>query len=75
MRNLICGFWRDESGSVFVGDWVFVATILVLGAVTGMVALHHNPLDEVDATAPAAATTHSVTAPAADAPAALADGR
>jgi hypothetical protein len=24
-------------GSVIVGDWVFIATILILGAITGMV--------------------------------------
>jgi Flp pilus assembly pilin Flp len=48
MCNLIGRFWRDESGSVMVGDWVFVATILVLGAVTGMVALHQRTLDESD---------------------------
>jgi Flp pilus assembly pilin Flp len=58
MSNLISRFCRDESGSVMVGDWVFVATILVLGAVTGMVALHQRTADESDdAPRPAA---HSV---------------
>ena len=70
MRNLICGFWRDESGSVFVGEWVFVATILVLGAVTGMFVLHHPRFEDAE-TAPTAAAT----APAAALPAAIADGR
>ena len=50
MRTLLCHFWRDESGSVVVGQWVFVATILVLGAVTGMVALHHPRFEDTDAT-------------------------
>jgi Flp pilus assembly pilin Flp len=57
MCNLIGRFWRDESGSVMVGDWVFVATILVLGAVTGMVALHQPTPDEPD-DAPRAAVVH-----------------
>jgi len=57
MHNLISRFWRDESGSVMVGDWVFVATILVLGAVTGMVALHQPTLDDND-DAPRAAIVH-----------------
>jgi Flp pilus assembly pilin Flp len=48
MRNLISRFCRDESGSVMVGDWAFIAAILVLGAVTGMVALQHPPADETN---------------------------
>jgi hypothetical protein len=70
MRNLICGFWRDESGSVVVGEWVFVATILVLGAVAGMVVLHHPRFDDVDSTPTAAATMQTSTAPAS-----VTDGR
>jgi Flp pilus assembly pilin Flp len=61
MRNLISRFCRDESGSVFVGDWAFVATILVLGAVTGMVALHQPTPDEPD-DAPRAAAVHPAAA-------------
>ena len=61
MRNLIGRFWRDESGSVIVGDWAFVATILVLGAVTGMVALHQPTLDEPD-DSPRAAVVHPAAA-------------
>jgi Flp pilus assembly pilin Flp len=57
MRNLIGRFWRDESGSVIVGDWVFVATILVLGAVTGMVAIQQPTPDGPD-DAPRAAAVH-----------------
>ena len=64
MRNLIGRFWRDESGSVMVGDWVFVATILVLGAVAGMVVLHQPPTDEPD-DAPRAAVAHPTPANAA----------
>jgi Flp pilus assembly pilin Flp len=54
MCNVIGRFWRDESGSVMVGDWVFVATILVLGAVTGMVAIHQHTLDDSDGASRAA---------------------
>ncbi|HBI44735.1 MAG TPA: hypothetical protein DDY78_18065 [Planctomycetales bacterium] len=61
MRNLIGRFWRDESGSVIVGDWAFVATILVLGAVTGMVALHQPTPDEPD-DSPRAAVVHPAAA-------------
>ena len=40
MNTLIRRFLRDDSGSVVVGEWVFVATILMLGAVAGAAALH-----------------------------------
>jgi hypothetical protein len=58
MRDLIGRFWRDESGSVIVGDWVFVATILVLGAVAGMVVLHPTTPDEPDDAPRVAAPLH-----------------
>ena len=37
MRNLLTKLWRDESG-VVSPEWAFIVTILVLGAVTGIVA-------------------------------------
>ena len=45
MHPLMRRFLRDESGSVVVGDWVFVATILVLGAVAGAAVLHQTRPD------------------------------
>ena len=69
MRTLIRRFLRDESGSLVVGEWVFVATILVLGAVAGAAVLHPAPADEPE-DAPAA--VQRAAAPAA-APAVIAD--
>jgi Flp pilus assembly protein TadG len=37
MGTLLRRFWHDERGSVGM-EWAFVATILVLGAITGVVA-------------------------------------
>lgn len=37
MRKLLLKFWRDES-AVTSPEWAFVMTILVLGAITGLVA-------------------------------------
>ena len=37
MRNLLVKLWRDES-AVVSPEWAFIVTILVLGAVTGLVA-------------------------------------
>jgi hypothetical protein len=31
VRPLLCRFWQDDSGSLLVTDWAFVATILMLG--------------------------------------------
>jgi Flp pilus assembly pilin Flp len=45
MRKVLAQFWRDECGAV-AGEWVFVATILVLGAVTGAVVARHAALAE-----------------------------
>jgi hypothetical protein len=36
MRELLRELWQDERGCVAAAEWVFVATILVLGAVTGL---------------------------------------
>ncbi len=46
MRKMVAHFWRDERGAVVAGEWVFVATILVLGAVTGAVIARHAALAE-----------------------------
>jgi Flp pilus assembly pilin Flp len=69
MHTLIRRFLRDESGSVVVGDWVFVATILVLGAVAGAAILHHAPPDVSEDAAAAVQPVQPPTAtPAADRP-------
>jgi Flp pilus assembly pilin Flp len=34
MRQALRRFWQDEAGSA-TADWAFIATILVLGAITG----------------------------------------
>ena len=36
MRNLLAKLWRDES-AVASPEWAFIVTLLVLGAVTGIV--------------------------------------
>ena len=47
MRPLLSRFWLDESGSLLVTDWAFVATILMLSilcaAATARNRLHENP--------------------------------
>jgi len=48
MRKLLRELWRDESGAVIAPEWVFVATILVLGAVTSLVAVRQVVLAELE---------------------------
>jgi len=71
MRTAILRFLRDDSGSAVVGEWVFVATILVLAAVAGAASLHQNMADDPDA----AASIHAGPATNAEAPTAVPDGR
>jgi hypothetical protein len=40
-------FWHDDEGSVLAVQWVLVATVLVLGAVTGLAAFREAVLAEV----------------------------
>jgi len=51
---------QKRRGFVMAGDWVFVATILVLGAVTGLVTMRQTRLPElaaaVQTTTPAPST-------------------
>jgi Flp pilus assembly pilin Flp len=54
MLRSLSAFWRDEQGSMAV-EWAFLATILVLGAVTGIIAMRQaepSPDDRPALTAP-----------------------
>jgi hypothetical protein len=49
MYSLFCELWMDERGSLLVSEWVFVATILVLGILPLAVSVRgriHQPLME-----------------------------
>jgi hypothetical protein len=47
MINLLGKLWRDQRGTGMAGDWVFVATILILGAVTGLVTMRQTHLTDL----------------------------
>ena len=47
MWKLLADLWEDEAGSV-PAEWAFVATILVLGAITGLVASRQARLDSAE---------------------------
>jgi hypothetical protein len=47
MKHLIRKLWNDDCGALIATEWVFVATILVLGAITGLVAVRQAVLAEL----------------------------
>jgi hypothetical protein len=40
--------WNDDCGALIATEWVFVATILVLGIITGLVAVRQAVINELD---------------------------
>ena len=47
MRNLMVKLYNDDAGALIASEWVFVATILVLGAITGLVAVRQAVIAEL----------------------------
>lgn len=43
MRKL----WADDCGALIATEWVFVATILILGVITGLVAVRQAVISEL----------------------------
>src|SRR3974390_2700051 len=41
MKKIIAKLWNDEGGALISVEWVFVATILVLGVTVGLVAVRN----------------------------------
>ncbi len=42
MRQLLRKLWEDDRGSLQTTEWVFLATILVLGLVPGIIAVRDS---------------------------------
>jgi hypothetical protein len=47
MREWIVRLWDDDRGALIATEWVFVATILVLGSITGLVAVRQAAMAEL----------------------------
>jgi hypothetical protein len=47
MRHLMRRVWQDDTGALIATEWVFVATILVLGSITGLVAVRQAVISEL----------------------------
>jgi Flp pilus assembly pilin Flp len=52
MRTLI-RLWKDDQGALIATEWVFVATILVIGLVVGLKAVQQAVLNELEEVAAA----------------------
>jgi Flp pilus assembly pilin Flp len=48
MRQLLVKLWKDDGGALIATEWVFVATILVLGCITGLVAVRQAVTAELE---------------------------
>ena len=46
--RLFLKLWKDDCGALIATEWVFVATILVLGIITGLVAVRSAVINELD---------------------------
>jgi hypothetical protein len=53
MRQMLLRLWLDEAGTVPGPEWALIATILVLGAITGVVASRQTALAEPEVPPPA----------------------
>jgi hypothetical protein len=48
MRQLMSRLWKDDCGALLAVEWVFVATILVIGSITGLTAVRHAIVEELE---------------------------
>ncbi|SRR5260370_41049257 len=47
MKSLFAKLWKDDCGALIATEWVFVATILVLGSIVGLVAVRQAIISEL----------------------------
>ncbi|MBD3672503.1 MAG: hypothetical protein HUJ26_03155 [Planctomycetaceae bacterium] len=47
MKNILSRFWRDEAGFVISSELVLVATILVIGMISGLTAVRDGVVQEL----------------------------
>jgi hypothetical protein len=48
MRQLMSQLWKDDCGAMLAVEWVFVATILVLGSISGLVCVRNAIIEELE---------------------------
>lgn len=48
MYLMVRSFWRDDSGALLATEWVFLATVLVIGLVAGLKAVQSAVVNELE---------------------------
>lgn len=48
MNRILGKLWRDDSGALLATEWIFIATILVIGLIVGLTAVQHAILNEFE---------------------------
>lgn len=48
MTSFLKKLWADDAGTVLAAEWVFVATILILGAITGLMASRQAAIQQAE---------------------------
>ena len=47
MRPLIQQLWKDDTGAVLAFEWVYLASLLILGILTGLIAIRQAVISEM----------------------------
>lgn len=53
MRNVLQRLWHDDQGALLATEWVFIATILVIGLVAGLKSVQQAAVNELEEVASA----------------------
>jgi Flp pilus assembly pilin Flp len=48
MKGMMVRLWHDDSGALLATEWVFMATILVIGLIVGLRAVQQAVLNEME---------------------------
>ncbi len=47
MRQMLSKLWNDDCGALIATEWVFVVTVMVIGIITGLVAVRQAVIVEL----------------------------
>jgi len=53
MTHALRRFWSDDSGALLATEWIFIATILVIGLIVGLTSVRNAVLNEMEEVAAA----------------------
>jgi hypothetical protein len=47
VRQLLFKLWNDDSGALIAAEWLFMVVIMVMGLITGLVAVRDSVVEEL----------------------------